>query len=186
MAVFASTYFIDGYALLISVGITARMLSGMGAACFVTSFYAYIPILYPNAIEKMIGISELTAGIGFLIGPIAGSFLYNLGGYLTPFLVFGGMTIVITPIIYGFIRTFTRTKVDDFETTKLPIKNHNIEEVPALLEKLNVEAGNSDNRQPRTAETQNIDERKAHYPQIQSDFQLIDESQNSLFKSSIK
>ena len=52
----------------------------------------------------MIGISELSAGIGFLIGPITGSLLFNLGGYLTPFIVFGGLTVVISPFIYCFIK----------------------------------------------------------------------------------
>jgi len=108
MFVFATTYWIYTPGPLIPTGICARMLSGMGAAFFVTAFYAYVPIIYPNKIEKMIGICELSAGIGFLFGPIAGSFLYNLGGYLTPFFTFGGTTMVITPIIYVYLSKFNR------------------------------------------------------------------------------
>lgn len=76
------------------------MMSGTGAAFFGTSFLAYVPMLFPNKVEKMIGISELAAGLGFLVGPITGSSLYNLGGYLTPFITFGSITLTITPIIY--------------------------------------------------------------------------------------
>ena len=84
------------------------MMSGTGAAFFGTSFLAYVPMLYPNKVEKMIGISELAAGFGFLIGPITGSSLYNLGGYLTPFITFGSITLTITPIIYCIL---TKIKV---------------------------------------------------------------------------
>lgn len=68
MYIFGTTYFIHDNSLLIVVSVLARIMSGMGAACFITPFYAYVPILYPNKIEKMIGICELAAGIGFLIG----------------------------------------------------------------------------------------------------------------------
>lgn len=69
MYIFGTTYFIgNNLPLFIIVSIFARMMSGMGAACFITPFYAYVPLLYPNKIEKMIGICELSCGIGFLIG----------------------------------------------------------------------------------------------------------------------
>lgn len=69
MYLFGTTYFIeDNKGLFISVSIFARMMSGMGASCFITPFYAYIPLLYPNNIEKMIGMCEISSGIGFLVG----------------------------------------------------------------------------------------------------------------------
>lgn len=92
----------------------------MGAAFFITSFYAYVPIMFPNNIEKYIGICELIAGIGFLIGPVAGSIIYNLGGYLAPFLSFGGLTVFITPFIYFYIQSSNKVEISDLVTDDLP------------------------------------------------------------------
>lgn len=121
MLVFATTYFIDSPSVLISVGVLARMMSGMGAAFFVTAFYAYIPILYPEKIERMIAISELSAGTGFLLGPIVGSVLFNIGGYLTPFLAFGGLTICITPFIYLYLTSFTKKRAANADPAHDPL-----------------------------------------------------------------
>lgn len=106
MFTFGGSYFIPNRIYFILISTLARVLSGMGASCFVTPFYAYIPIIYPDEVEKKIGISELVAGLGFFLGPILGSLLYYLGGYLLPFIVFGGITCVITPILYCLLNKF--------------------------------------------------------------------------------
>lgn len=60
-----------------------------------TPYYAFIPILYPNKVEFAIGLAEIFTGGGFMVGPIVGSLLYSLGGYTTPFIVFGTSTLVV-------------------------------------------------------------------------------------------
>jgi len=100
MFTFASTYLIHQVWALILVGVCARMMSGMGSAIFLTSLYSQIPLMFPTNMETMFAISELAAGIGFLSGPVMGSLLYNLGGYVMPFFIFGGLAIGITPIVY--------------------------------------------------------------------------------------
>jgi hypothetical protein len=72
-----------------------------------TPLYAYIPILYPDSIEQKISIAEVFSSLGYLlgtcynnaIGPVFGSLLYGLGGYVAPFLVFGTLSIILVPII---------------------------------------------------------------------------------------
>ena len=108
MFLFGATKFVTTTNYFILLGILARIMSGMGAACFVTPFYAYVPIIYPDEVEKKIGFSELVAGLGFLLGPILGSLFYQLGGYLLPFIIFGGLTMIITPIIYVMLNRFTK------------------------------------------------------------------------------
>ena len=34
-------------------------------------------------------IADVALGIGYTIGPVAGGFLYNAGGFLLPFLLYG-------------------------------------------------------------------------------------------------
>lgn len=50
------------------MGAASRLVGGVGTACFMTPFYAYIPMLYPLNVEKMIGISEFVSGASQLIG----------------------------------------------------------------------------------------------------------------------
>jgi hypothetical protein len=70
---------------------------------------AYIPILFPERIEFYLSISQIVSAFGFLLGilkskiyskgPISGSLFYALGGYITPFLVFGTLTTIIAIIL---------------------------------------------------------------------------------------
>ena len=67
-------------------------------------FYAYISVLYVEDIEEKISMAEISAGLGFLIGPLLGSVFYTLGGYELPFLVFGTIALLCGPILYCFLR----------------------------------------------------------------------------------
>jgi MFS family permease len=52
--------------------------------------------------DKYIGISETASGIGLMVGPIFGGFLYNAFGYFNSFLIFG-ILLVINLIVTIFI-----------------------------------------------------------------------------------
>lgn len=47
---------------------------------------------------------ELSSGVGFLSGPVFGSVLYTLMGYLGPFIVFAVLQAIATPLIYIFLK----------------------------------------------------------------------------------
>jgi hypothetical protein len=55
--------------------------------------------MYPESIESKIGIAEIFGGLGFLVGPVTGSLLYRLGGYICPFIVFGSLSLILVPIM---------------------------------------------------------------------------------------
>ena len=48
--------------------------------------------------EQNIGLIEMATGIGFLLGPIWGSFMYQMGGYSAPF----GSTALFYALSYPF------------------------------------------------------------------------------------
>jgi MFS family permease len=77
-----------------------------------TPYYAFIPILYPDNVEFAIGLAEIFTGGGFMVGPAVGSLLYSLGGYTTPFIVFGSSTLVVAPIAYFIIKRSGQEKVE--------------------------------------------------------------------------
>lgn len=74
---------------------------------FVTPFYAYLPILYPTLVEEKVAYAEIVTSIGFTVGPILGSVLYEYGGYLTPFFVFSAFSFsfaVAMPLFYKHLQ----------------------------------------------------------------------------------
>lgn len=72
---------------------------------FLTPFFSFIPILYPKDVEKKISISEAFSSFGFFAGPALGSILYEIGGYLTPFLVFSTFGFLSLPFLYNALNS---------------------------------------------------------------------------------
>lgn len=58
-------------------------------------------------------------GIGYVIGPVLGGVLYNIGGYKTPFIVFATIQIILSPLIYTLLKKELKSFHDnqDFEKT---------------------------------------------------------------------
>lgn len=67
---------------------------------FLTPFFGYIPILYPDEIEKRISMSEAFSSVGMFAGPLLGTVFYDLGGYMAPFLVFSSFGVMSLPFLY--------------------------------------------------------------------------------------
>ena len=65
-----------------------KFFCGLGAGINTTSSFAIIARHYKHEREKTIGMMESSSGIGLLIGPFFGAILYEIGGYMMPFIVF--------------------------------------------------------------------------------------------------
>lgn len=66
-----------------------KFICGVGAGINSTSSFAIIATHYKQDREKAIGMLEASSGIGLLLGPLFGSILYELGGYIMPFITTG-------------------------------------------------------------------------------------------------
>ena len=66
-----------------------RLLHGFGMAFEETAIYALVAELDPERISENCGICEFSSGLGFMIGPVLGGFLYAYGSFQTPFLTIG-------------------------------------------------------------------------------------------------
>jgi hypothetical protein len=71
--------------------------------------FSTIPLLFEENLEHYIGIAEIFSEMGFLLGPILGSILYSLGGYILPFYFFGTISILFVPILYIIIKRVNNT-----------------------------------------------------------------------------
>ncbi|CAD8187592.1 unnamed protein product [Paramecium octaurelia] len=109
---FGLLYYFDPYWVILIGSFTARLIGGIGASMFMTPFYAFIPQLFPKSIEEKIAIAEVSTSIGFLGGPILGSALYQLGGFVLPFFFFGGCSFGLAIILIIFSKSLDVPEVD--------------------------------------------------------------------------
>lgn len=75
-----------------------RVLEAVGDAAFVTSSFAISAKCFPGRITVVVGIMETFAGLGYTAGPLIGGFLYEFGGFQTPFLVLGAILLMATAL----------------------------------------------------------------------------------------
>merc|ERR1711892_663185 len=62
-----------------------RLLQGVGSAMEETAAYAIIADLDPENISFYLGITEISTGLGYMVGPALGGWLYSIGGFTMPF-----------------------------------------------------------------------------------------------------
>ena len=68
---------------------TMRLIQGIGSAFEETAMYAIIADLDKENVTLYLGICEISTGLGYMIGPPLGGFLYSWGGFAAPFIVLG-------------------------------------------------------------------------------------------------
>ncbi|WP_031513606.1 MFS transporter [Desulfofalx alkaliphila] len=82
-----------------------RLLQGAAAAATWTIGPALIADLYPPEKRgEKLGLTMAGMNFGFFIGPVAGGFLYDWGGYALPFLVSALMSLVILMLVVVVIK----------------------------------------------------------------------------------
>jgi len=74
-------------------------LGGIGAGLNSTCAIAIIISFFPEEKELYIGILEAGVGVGMLVGPLIGAFLYQLGGHVLPFWTVAGICIALYPML---------------------------------------------------------------------------------------
>ena len=60
---------------------------------------AIVAAHYKEEREKAIGLIEASSGVGLLLGPFFGALLYEIGGYMLPFVATGKEIKIIYPIM---------------------------------------------------------------------------------------
>ncbi|KAL4482772.1 hypothetical protein ABPG72_022332 [Tetrahymena utriculariae] len=94
---FGVVYYIDNEGAFIAVSMIARFFQGASRSCYGAATFGYVPQLWPDSIQKKIGIMETMTAIGLLLGPMIGQALNNLAGsnaalaYQLPFYVLSGI-----------------------------------------------------------------------------------------------
>ena len=77
-----------------------RPASALQHTSWQTAAYAIIADLDPENISFYLGITEISTGLGYMVGPALGGWLYSMGGFTMPFLVLGTLLLPTAAIIY--------------------------------------------------------------------------------------
>ncbi|CAD8190068.1 unnamed protein product [Paramecium octaurelia] len=112
LLMFGFLYYFESYWIVLIGSFVARLIGGIGASMFMTPFYAFIPQLFPKQIEEKIAIAEVSTSIGFLAGPILGSALYQLGGFILPFFFFAFCSFGLAMLLIIFSKSLDVPEVD--------------------------------------------------------------------------
>mmetsp|Transcript_369 Transcript_369/g.631 ORF Transcript_369/g.631 Transcript_369/m.631 type:complete len:503 (-) Transcript_369:269-1777(-) len=86
----------------IVIFIICRLLQGCGGGAAYTSICVKFAEEFPQSVGEVLGLEESVAGVGYMIGPLLGSVLYNMGGFSLPFVVTG--TVYLLALIPFFMR----------------------------------------------------------------------------------
>ncbi|KAI6173488.1 MFS-type transporter SLC18B1 [Aphelenchoides besseyi] len=84
------------------------LVTGITAILF--GFLNFLPAgrtakCFPGRIATIVGIMETFAGLGYTAGPVIGGVLYDLGGFMLPFVVLGTLLILATVISIFLVDT---------------------------------------------------------------------------------
>ncbi|XP_015787967.1 MFS-type transporter SLC18B1 [Tetranychus urticae] len=88
-----------GTPFAVSCGLV-RGFGSIGMAGIFACMFAAIPTFFPEHISQVFGLLEMCASVGMIIGPLAGGFLYEYGGFGLPFFVAGGLLALSFPLIF--------------------------------------------------------------------------------------
>ena len=100
--------------LFVLLSFLLRILTAIGAAFSQIAIISILCCLYPNHISISFGMLELASGVGLMIGPTLGGFLYHVGGFKLPFIVVGSFVMLALIIVMATLpRNQIRTPDDD-------------------------------------------------------------------------
>lgn len=85
----------------ISLAFIIRILEGVGAASFTTPSYTATAEEFPSDQATILSLLETSFGLGLICGPTLGGWLYEMGGYMLPFLTLGSFLILGAILNFG-------------------------------------------------------------------------------------
>lgn len=78
-----------------------RILQGVGSAMEETAAYAIIADIDSDQVSLFLGLCEISTGVGYMIGPPLGGWLYSVGGFAMPFVLLGLALLPAVALIYS-------------------------------------------------------------------------------------
>ncbi|XP_048386599.1 MFS-type transporter SLC18B1 isoform X2 [Stegostoma tigrinum] len=90
---FVSGMFISGCCTILFGSLDAIGFSGC-----VTASFSILAATFPNNVATIMGLLEIFTGLGLVLGPPVGGFLYQMFGYEVPFIALGCIVLSMVPL----------------------------------------------------------------------------------------
>ncbi|XP_068794454.1 MFS-type transporter SLC18B1 isoform X2 [Struthio camelus] len=84
--------------VFISLCFLVRAMDAVGFAAAMTASFSILAKAFPNNIATVMGSLEIFTGLGMVLGPPLGGFLYQSFGYEVPFITLGCLMLVLVPV----------------------------------------------------------------------------------------
>ncbi len=100
-----------------------RLLQGVGSAMEETAAYAIIADMGSAELSFLMGITEISTGFGYMIGPPLGGILFSAGGFTAPFLVLGIALLPAAALTYYRLpNDMRRSDTDESDEPDVPMR----------------------------------------------------------------
>jgi len=94
-----------------------RIIAAAGNGAFLTGSFSLIAKEFPENVAAMFAILETFFGLGMILGPFIGGLLYEIGGFILPFVILGGCLIAATLFV---VVVLPRSRDTTPESTEKP------------------------------------------------------------------
>ncbi|XP_014795288.1 PREDICTED: MFS-type transporter SLC18B1 [Calidris pugnax] len=84
--------------IFISLCFLVRAMDAVGFAAAMTASFSILAKAFPSNIATVLGSLEIFTGLGLVLGPPLGGFLYQSFGYEVPFITLGCVVLVLVPV----------------------------------------------------------------------------------------
>ncbi|XP_062296609.1 MFS-type transporter SLC18B1-like isoform X2 [Scomber scombrus] len=81
----------------ITLCFVVRSIDALGFAAAMTSSYTLTAKIFPNNVATVLGSLEIFAGLGLIMGPPVGGWVYQSFGYEVPFMLLGCFLLIMVP-----------------------------------------------------------------------------------------
>ncbi|TRY80723.1 hypothetical protein TCAL_12990 [Tigriopus californicus] len=92
---FGSLEYINDTWTFIGLSYFLRFIDGVANAACAATIVSILMTLIPGSESSITAWTEMCLGLGYMIGPVLGSLLYESGGFGLPFYIVGGIIIVL-------------------------------------------------------------------------------------------
>ncbi|XP_076456668.1 MFS-type transporter SLC18B1-like isoform X2 [Babylonia areolata] len=97
---FGTTYMVAAGDTFITLTFVLRSVMALGAAGFSTASFSLAAYSFPDQVSVVYAVLEVFTGVGYMLGPVLGGFLYDLGGFGLPFYSSGSFLVLLSIITY--------------------------------------------------------------------------------------
>ncbi|XP_032999690.1 MFS-type transporter SLC18B1 [Lacerta agilis] len=102
----------DG-SIFIGLCFVVRAADAIGFAAAITASFSILAKAFPNNIATVMGSLEIFTGLGLVLGPPLGGFLYQSFGYEVPFIVLGCLVLILVPLNMFLLPKYDSTPSKD-------------------------------------------------------------------------